>query len=328
MPYNEKIPVVYILAASHSGSTLLSMLLNAHQDVCSVGELKATNLGSAEQYLCSCREKITRCPFWSEISRDMAKKGYSFDITDAGTDFRTNASAYVLKMLKPLHRGPFLEKIRDVALELSPAWRKQLPAIQQRNISLMSTVLARTGKKIIADSSKIGLRLKYLLRNPALDVRIIWLVRDGRGVALTYMDPAQFADARDSNLRAGGTGGDRQTERLSMKQAANEWKRSLEEEEAIIKTVDQTRWIQIRYEELCTQTESVLTRVFTFLGVDPKKAETNYRKAEHHIVGNGMRLDSQSEIKLDERWKTALRQEHLQTFNSIAGQMNKKLGYL
>ena len=37
--------LVYILAASHSGSTLLAMLLSTHPEICTVGELKATNLG-------------------------------------------------------------------------------------------------------------------------------------------------------------------------------------------------------------------------------------------------------------------------------------------
>ena len=44
--------LVYILAASHSGSTLLATLLGAHRDTVSVGELKATSLGNADEYKC------------------------------------------------------------------------------------------------------------------------------------------------------------------------------------------------------------------------------------------------------------------------------------
>ena len=39
--------LAYLLAASHSGSTLLAMLLGAHPEACTAGELKATNLGFA-----------------------------------------------------------------------------------------------------------------------------------------------------------------------------------------------------------------------------------------------------------------------------------------
>ena len=85
----------------------------------------------------------------------------------------------------------------------------------------MQCILKRTGKSVIVDSSKIGIRLKYLLRNPCLDVKIIRLIRDGRGVALTYMNPAGFADATDPGLRSGGTGIEKENG-LSMAEAARE----------------------------------------------------------------------------------------------------------
>ena len=78
----------------------------------------------------------------------------------------------------------------------------------------------------MVDSSKVAVRLKYLLRNPELDVKVIRLIRDGRGVALTYMDPAQFADAENPDRRGGGMGGNREDERLPMTQAAYQWRRT------------------------------------------------------------------------------------------------------
>ena len=143
----EKIQLVYILSASHSGSTLLAMLLNAHPDVCSVGELKATSLGDPEKYLCSCGARIRECSFWNDVSKSMSNKGIRFDITNAGTDLRHNASKYIKYILGPLHRGPVLELIRDIALSISPAWKKQLREIQSTNYMLMKCILERTRKK-------------------------------------------------------------------------------------------------------------------------------------------------------------------------------------
>lgn len=322
-----RIRLVYILAASHSGSTLLSMLLGAHPEICTVGELKATSLGDKEKYLCSCRERIKECPFWIGISHDMARRGFTFDITNAGTDIKNNASPYVNRLLAPLQRGPFLELMRDLALNLSPLWRMQLPQIQAINAALMECVLERTGGKVIVDSSKVGIRLKYLLRNPLFDMKIIRLIRDGRGVALTYIDPAQFADSSDPDLRGGGTGGNRENERLPMTRAAHEWRRSNEEEEMILKYMDRSRWIEARYEDLCAHRENELRRLFSFIGVDPAKAIMDFRSVEHHVVGNGMRLDSTNEIQCDERWREILDAKDLALFEAIAGEMNRKLGY-
>ena len=48
----KKQKLIYLAAASHSGSTMTAMLLGAHPDLCSVGELKAINLGDKNSYLC------------------------------------------------------------------------------------------------------------------------------------------------------------------------------------------------------------------------------------------------------------------------------------
>jgi hypothetical protein len=303
------------------------MLLGAHPELCSVGELKATSLGNSEKYLCSCMEKITQCPFWTGISRDMSRKGITFDITNAGTDIRSNAGKYVRKVLNTLHRGPILEKIRDLALWLSPTWRKNLPRIQNVNTNLMQCILSRTEKKAIVDSSKIGIRLKYLLRNPSLDVKIIRLIRDGRGVALTYIDPTRFADANDPALRAGGLAGNREIKCLPMEKAAYEWRRSNEEAEEILRHVDPSRWVKIRYEELCNEPKRVLQELFSFIGVDPTETIDDFRSVEHHVIGNGMRLDSHNEIMIDDRWKTIINPVELNIFDSVAGEMNQRLGY-
>lgn len=324
---NNRIRLVYLLGASHSGSTLLAMLLNAHPDVCTVGELKATSLGDPKRYRCSCRQLIKECPFWSDIEHDMVGKGFNFDISNAGTNISTGMSRYVNRLLKPLHRGPFIERARDLALNLSPTWRHNLPIILARNLALIQCVVTRTGQKVIVDSSKIGIRLKYLLRIPELDIRVIRVIRDGRSVALTYIDPARFADAGDPALRQGGLGGNRSSERLTMEQAAREWKRSNEEAEAILQQFNKSQYIESRYEHLCQDPGATLKRLFMFIGVDPEKRFSDFRSVAHHIIGNGMRLDGTSEVQLDERWRRELSPSDLIRFGSVANDTMRRLGY-
>jgi len=321
--------LVYILAASHSGSTLLSMLLGSHSRVATVGELKLSPsaIGDISRYRCSCGEFIRKCRFWSQIKEGMTRRGYEFDIADAGTDYGAVDSSYVRRLLGPLHRGRVLEHLRDTALQISPAWRRRLPEIQRRNAALVSTIAEITGADFVADSSKTALRLKFLLRNPKLDVRVIRLIRDGRAVALTYMDPARFADAKDPAMRGGGTGGDREKERLSMTQAAHEWRRCNEEAENVLRGLEKSQWTEVRYEELCRDTEKALARLFAFLGLEPKEYERDFRVVENHVIGNGMRLDSTSEVVLDERWRSVLTEDELRVFEREAGWMNRKYGY-
>jgi hypothetical protein len=322
--------LAYILAASHSGSTLLSMLLASHPQIATIGEMNLAPraMGNLDHYRCSCGELIRQCGFWKKVRERMADRGLEFDLANAGTDYRSVGSPYAQRLLAPLHRGRFLEGCRDVSLALLPAWRRNLPKIQSRNAALASTISELTGAQVVVDSSKVGLRLKYLLRNPELDVRVIRLIRDGRAVALTYMDPAGFADSKDPSKRAGGMGGDRERERLPMAQAAHEWRRCNEEAEHALRCLNRSQWTEVRYEELCTNPNATLSCVFTFLALDSDRRVENFRSVENHVVGNGMRLDTTSEVRLDERWRDKLRQPDLEVFDNTAGEMNRRYGYI
>jgi hypothetical protein len=322
--------LAYVLAASHSGSTLLSMLLGSHPQVATIGEMKLSPhaMGDLERYRCSCGQFIRQCGFWQRVSEGMARRGVEFDLACAGMDYRDIKSQFALGLLRPLHQGKAIECVRDMGLSLSPVWCAGLPEIHRRNAALASIVAELAAAQIVVDSSKAGLRLKYLLRCPELDVKVIRLVRDGRAVALTYMDPAGFADAEDPSRRAGGTGGDRKCERLSIHQAAYQWRRCMEEAEHVLQGLDRSRWVEVHYEELCEDPGAALARVFAFLGVEPGRQPSDFRSVEQHVVGNGMRLDTTSEIRLDERWRDVLSEEDLQTFDEVAGQMNHRYGYV
>jgi len=319
--------LVYILAASHSGSTLLALSLGSHPGACTIGELKATSLGDPEQYLCSCGERIRECAFWREIKAKVTRHGVQFDIADARTDLRSGLGAYERFLLKPLHRGPALEFMRDAALSFSPVWRRRRAEALRRTRLLARAACRAYDAEMIVDSSKIGLRLKYLLRDPLLDVKVVRLIRDGRAVALTYMQPTDYADARDPRLRRGGNTDRIVEQSRGMRVAAREWKRSNEEAENILAGLAPSRYIAVRYEDFCADPAAELERLFTFLGLDPAQRIEDFRSRARHVLGNGMRMDSTSEIRLDERWRGVLTPADLSEFDAVAGELNRKYGY-
>jgi hypothetical protein len=328
MNAQDRTQLVYLLAASHSGSTLLASLLASHPQICTAGELKLSSLGDVSQYRCSCRALVEQCPFWQTVSAHMLRRGLSFSVGNAGTDFRSGATRYVERLLRPLHRGRILESLRDLTLALSPTWRSQFPVIQARNSALVASICEAAGKPFVVDSSKIALRLKFLLRNPDFSIKVIRLVRDGRGVALTYTDPATFADAKDPQMRGGGMGGDRQSERLSFADATWEWRRSTEEADAVLRSLSQDQWIEVHYEDLCAHPQKTLAHVFRFLGVAPLQGVSQVGSEGKHIIGNGMRFDGGAKVLLDERWKSNLSGEDLRIFDEIAGPLSRRLGYV
>ncbi len=300
-----KLKVIYILGASHSGTTLTAMVLGALPDVSTIGELKLSHLGDPEHYSCSCGSLIRACPFWRDVRGRMAARGQAFDVANAGTDIFDMPSPYVRRLLRPLYRGPKWEALRDAALSLSATWRMGLPRLQHQNAELIRAVCELNGVSTIVDSSKTTLRAKHLLRNEALDVRIVRLVRDGRGTAHIYI-----LERNDP-----------------MPAAAMEWKRSTLEGEAFLKGVDPARWIEVRYEELCRDPAATIARICQFADVPFDGEVRCFRSNEHHIVGNYMRMESTTAIKLDDRWRTVFTKQQLDEFDAVAGELNRKYGY-
>jgi hypothetical protein len=320
--------LAYLLAASHSGSTLLAMLLGAHPEACTAGELKATSLGDPDAYRCSCRTQIRQCEFWQTVTQQMNRRGIDpFDITNAGTSIFDIDSPYAQRLLAPLQRGPVLEAVRDLALGASGRWRRHRATTNQRNLALIESLLATTGASIVVDSSKVALRLKYLLQIESLDIKIVRCLRDGRAVSLTYVDDWAFADSSDPALRGGGSGVKRPSVRQNMTDAAHEWKRSNEAADCLLARLPRSQWTEVRYEELCANPRATLRRLCEFLDLDPDRLNLDFRSRTQHVIGNGMRFDTTSEIRLDERWKTHLSAEDLKTFDRVAGDLNRHYGY-
>ena len=143
--------VVFIASLSHSGSTLLDLMLNAHPDVTSVGELKQlgrfARLEKANRRLrCTCgADTLLTCEFWTKVSA-LTKSATGRTIGDL------NVEDYE-------HKAQFDED----------------------NAALFQAIAAVAGKNYVVDSSKHVTRLALLLENPELNVHPIFLIRDPKG---------------------------------------------------------------------------------------------------------------------------------------------------
>jgi len=326
-PGTGRISYVYVLAASHSGSTLLAMLLNAHPEVVTVGELVSGGRWDPASYRCSCRALIRECPFWQRVTEVVSRSQPGFDVASFGIRLAAEAPWWVHRLWRLRHRGPAVERVRDL-LMATGAWRRHFADASRGFPALAATILDLARGRIIVDTSKLAHLLKYVRQVPELDVKVVHLVRDGRAVALAYMDQDNFADSRDPALRRGGFGkASAAPADLPMSLAADQWRWCLRSAEFALAGLDPSQWIRVHYEDLCRQPESTMRRILNFIGADPRRTVPDFRSVEHHVVGNGMRLDSTSEIRLDERWRSVLGEADLRIFDGVAGEANQRYGY-
>jgi hypothetical protein len=304
--------LAYILSANFSGSTLLAMLLGSQPEAFTMGEMRVPTLQNPDTYCCSCGAQIKKCEFWIEVSKRMAKKGIAgFDIINPRLSIHDVESRYAARVLNAMPRGPVLESVRSVALSVSPAWSAHLRQVHSRNAGLVEVFQEMSGARIVVDSSKLALHLKFLLKSDRLKIKVLNLMRDGRAVVTSMLGHDFKRGSRAETIAA----------------AAMEWRKTNEASESVINTMPASQSLNILYEELCRKPEDTLRVICKFLGMDTKQIVLDFRAKTQHVLGNDMRLKSGSDIRLDERWRKTLTPEDLAVFDGVAGEMNRKYGY-
>lgn len=296
--------IVYIMSPSYSGSTLLTFLLASHSKVATVGELKATAMGDINKYICSCGEQLANCKFWKTVYEEMKMRNSNFSFSNFGTHFKSEYYPCD-RMIRAGAQGNIGEFARRTGLILIPRCRKELKKTLEQNKDLIDIIANLQNADVFLDGSKDPIRVRYLMRANYWNVRIIFLVRDGRGVANSYMKHNE----------------------TSMAVAAKEWVKKCREMNHVAAACEPRSVLKIKYENLCLKPDHIMESIFNFLNIDISAVTTNYREMEHHILGNAMRLQSSSEIKLDQKWKNLLGNNELTQFERIAGKMNRRFGY-
>jgi len=296
--------LIYILAPSYTGSTLLTFLLSQHKDIATIGELKATSRGDLDGYLCSCGLLQRECSFWRRVAEEMRKVDASFRIDDMGTHFRSDTSLGD-RVLHAGIRGRLFEFVRLSMLLVLPGCRNRLHRILERNRLIIDVICDLQQSEVFLDGSKDPIRLKLLNSAGYWNLKMIYLIRNGRG-------------ATNSCMRHHG---------VPMETAAKEWCRAHRECDRMVQELGNDKYITIHYEDLCRNPEETLAKICDFVALDDRSCNLRYRSSEHHILGNQMRLKSTEYIKLDERWKYDLEQEDLDVFERIAGDLNRSYGY-
>lgn len=149
------------------------------------------------------------------------------------------------------------------------------------NRRFFDAVAAEANVGVVLDSSKDLARLERFLAS-GLAVDVIHLIRHPCGVA-------------NSNMRKGGRLG-------------RECRMYVREHLGAALALRGHRHTEVRYEDLAREPELELARLLRWLDLDPVDGQlSGWKTAErHNFGGNRMRFDSSDEIRLDEKWRTAL----------------------
>ncbi|PXW81383.1 sulfotransferase family protein [Nitrosomonas sp. Nm84] len=309
--------VLYICSAARSGSTLTDMFLGGHSKVASLGEVDLLGKAISLDATCSCGDKLRACIQWRKIfdailavqGVDLIKNPYKFKLWDIiafnEIDYQQQKPAYRLAInLRKAWMG-----IRD---HLPHGLRKDFPIppillkALHNKMNLYREISRCWNKSVIVDSSKVFREAIELHQRWPDRVKVILLVRDGRGVYLS----------RRSSGRS-------QSE--SVRGWLSYYRRALPLLESHITP---SSLLKIRYEDIASDPRKAGQLLCDFAGISFESNMLDLAQSTRHLVnGNYTKFSPGRGIQLDERWLTELNGEELDFFERIGGNMNHRLGY-
>lgn len=289
-----KIPIIYILSSPRSGSTLLEIMLNGHQEIRSIGEVRRLDEALEEDWFCSCGISISQCGFWQKIESSMENMTETY--YDPLSFYKRHLSAIIY---------PNRQEAQYYAL---PSY------------NLFKAILGNTSAKIIVDSSKAHWRLIYLMRSGLFDVKVIHLIRNGKAV-LNSRKKVFRRPQVDFN--------DKTRAQPSWKSSIRWIARNLIAHK-ISRFIDNGKYSMIFYEDLAKHPENVMRKICKDFGLSYERALIEPEiKDFHHLGGSRWVYQKNGPLRIqyDESWMSQLVRKDEIVFNIVAGWLNRYYGY-
>ena len=281
--------VLYIAGVGRSGSTLLERMLGAVPGAVNTGELNAIfSRVSQQDQRCGCGEPFSECPFWREVGAE------AFGGWEAVTHRISRLQPRVIRQ----------RHVPRLVTGIQPAgYRAELEEYLEVHRRLYEAVAAVSGADVLVDASKSTAQLFALQRIDGLDLRVVNLVRDARGVANSWNKSGIVKpQSRDGDLM-----GTYAPHRLALLWAALQLECGVLRASAPYST-------RVRYEDLVAEPRPTLQRALTALGLPPGPGDLDHvgersvrLTASHGVAGSRTRFtDGRIELSVDDAWRSTL----------------------
>lgn len=307
---NSELKVIYIMGAGHIGSTILDLVLSSHPQIESLGEVsKFHGYGwlPDDNRHCACGLTVYECHFWTQVRRQWS------EITG-----NKDAQRYMY-LQRHFERTPsaWVRLLRQ-NFNHTPEYTEYL-----RGTEAMYQAIKQVGeKKYLVDSSLTPKRAYTQSMNPNIDLYLIHLVRDGRGVIWSLMKPNKKIPAKVYVP----TPPQRTTRYWISANLQSTW---------VFRNVKEEKRILVRYEDFAIDPSKVLDQIGLLIGEDlsgviENRKLTNTDQVRHTVGGNRVRFQKDKDILIrpDFAWMENLSEQDRRLFWRRAGWLARRYGYI
>ena len=270
--------VLYITGWTRSGSTLLGNVLGELPGVLHVGEMhylwKNGILGVGTNSTCGCGDYIRDCSMWSAILADSAVGGDPHTVLTLQS--KTVRTRHTVRRLLEAYTGSVC------AAKL----------LGDRIAKIYRHLSKLEGQRLIVDSSKFPAEAALLLGRSDIEVKVIHIVRDPRATAFSYTKSKSYIES------------------MSPAICSSYWTAFNLASEAV-GYCHPDRYLRVRYEDICADPSSELTRLLQFAGLPDSVPFIEGSQVDlsvnHTVTGNPDRFSvGRVTIRSDRRWMNEL----------------------
>jgi hypothetical protein len=277
--------VLFILGTTRCGSTILENVLGSVPGFFAAGEIHMLWRGMVRGYRCGCGAEIGACEVWSEV---LERAGGPADPSEV--------DRWQLAEARMLHT-PRLLGIRSWPTTGRPALDRYVALLRR-----LYPQIARIGEAgVVVDSSKTPAAATILSHLDEIDLYLLHLVRDPRGVAYSW-----------GRGHPGGAGaqGPRNYTPGSVR-TTGRWVSTNLLGDAVRRRLPADRTMRVRYEDFVARPEETVRAITRLVGMGeaelPFVSERVARLEPNHCVsGNRSRFArGEVELKLDDEWRSS-----------------------
>lgn len=305
--------VLYIAGSARSGTTLVARAVGELPNFFAAGELTFVwTRGVLDNQLCGCGRHFLDCPFWRTVGESAFGGWFSADPQRMATLQRSiDRTRYIPLLSRP---------------SISTAFQGRLDEFTDVLASLYTAIRGVSGCDFIVDSSK---RISYAaaVRSArGLDIRLLHVLRDSRGVAYSSSKHVRRPEITDRSVYMPS---------VPAARFAGRWLTDNVLLELMAKFGRQAYQL-LTYERFVQDPMQALRNIARFCDAAPLDSDTNFvseakltLSESHSISGNPMRFERGAvSLLLDEAWRSQLgtRDRALVTMLTMPGLI--RYGYL
>jgi sulfotransferase family protein len=302
--------LLFLGGLGRSGTTLIERLLGELPGVCALGEVvHLWQRDVRDDERCGCGSRFSGCTFWQRVGKAAFGGWHEVDV------YRVKALAAAVERTRHIPRL--------AGAKLPGEHRALVEEYAGYYAAVYRAAAEVSGASVLVDSSKHSALAHCLRWAPDLDLRVVHVVRDPRGVAHSWTKVVARPE----------TDGSGEMTRYSPARSALLWNAHNAAFDLLARRGVPVR--RVRYEEFVADPRAALLQLAGFAGLDLSTADLSFLGAGHadlgvghSAAGNPMRFSvGRVPLRRDDAWRDGLPAGQRRLVGAVCAPLLRAYGY-